>query len=139
MFTHKFYLNKWTHTYEWKFWFVKDSVSNINLLFEQYEWEKFQPFVLWGKNYFSFICDNLLYYFYSSQDVIVLDNQKTASAIIKGTYVNTTFYPKCNIYHMFFLLPSSQEVIVLDNQKTASAITLGNKIKLFFCNIYENG
>ena len=45
--------------------------------------------------------------FYSSQEVIVLDNQKTASAIIKGTYVHTTFYPKCNIYHRLFFFMSS--------------------------------
>ena len=28
-------------------------------------------------------------------------NQKMASAIIKGTYIHTTFYSKCNIYHRF--------------------------------------
>ena len=42
------------------------------------------------------------FFFYSSQEVIVLVNQKTASAIIKGTCEHTSFYPKCNIYHRFF-------------------------------------
>ena len=45
---------------------------------------------------------NLHVCYYSSQEVIVLDNKKTASVIINGTYVHTTFYPKCNIYHRFF-------------------------------------
>ena len=43
-------------------------------------------------------------HFYSSQEDIILDNQKTASTIIKGTCVHATFYPKCNIYHRFFFL-----------------------------------
>ena len=49
--------------------------------------------------YYYFLINN----YYSSQGVIVLDNQKMASAIIKGTYVHTNSIPNAlSIIGFFF-------------------------------------